>query len=39
MEDWDADEPPCNFATAHLPERSSLITLQLRDHPFEISAF
>ena len=36
MEDWGADLPPCNFATIHFPaERSSFITLQLRDHPFD----
>ena len=36
MEDWDANLSPCNFATAHFPaERSSLINLQLRDHPFD----
>ena len=32
----DADLSPCNFATTHfLAERSSLMTLQLRDHPFD----
>ena len=36
MSDWDADLSPCNFATTHFPaERSSLISLQLRDHPFD----
>ena len=36
MKDWDADLSPCNFATTHFPvERISLITPQLRDHPFD----
>ena len=36
MEDWHADLSPCNFATTHFPaERSSLISLQLRYHPFD----
>ena len=36
MEDWDADLSPCNFVTTHFPaERSSFITLYLRDHPFD----
>ena len=35
MEDWDADLSLCNFATTHFPaERSSCISLQLRDHSF-----
>ena len=36
MEDWDADLPPCDFATTHIPaERSIFISLELRDHPFD----
>ena len=36
MEDWGADLSPCDFATTHFPaERSSFITLKLRDHPFD----
>ena len=36
MEDLGADLSACNFATTHFPaERSSFITLQLRDHPFD----
>ena len=36
MEDRDADLSPCNFATTRCPaERSSFISLQFRDHPFD----
>ena len=36
MEDWGTDLSPRNFATTHFPaERSSFITLELRDHPFD----
>ena len=36
MEDWDADLSPRNFATTHIPsKRSSFISVQLRDYPFD----
>ena len=36
MEDWDADSSRCNFVTTHVPEqRSSFVSLQRRDHPFD----
>ena len=35
MEDWEAFLSPCNFATAHVPAGSIVITLSLRDHQFD----
>ena len=36
MDDWEVALSPCSFATTHFPaERSSFISLEFRDHPFD----
>ena len=36
MEDWDDGLSPCDFATTHFPaKRSSFVSLELRDRPFD----